>query len=139
MNAITLEGALTAYLQADAGVSAIVGNRISPYSGAEKFARPKLTYWRIDTQRQFTNQGPTYTPRTRIQFDAWADDYLTCKQILIAIRQALDGYRGTMNGITIQGIHALDERDTPLTNVDPGKDKPIQRSTQDYYVDYVEL
>jgi len=134
----TIEGAIVAHLQADAGVSAIVGTKIHPFAGAEDFPRPKLTYWRVDTQRQFSNQGPTMTPRARFQLDAWADNYLTARQLLDAVRQALDGYIGVMNGWTIQGIHALDERDQPATTVDPGKKAPINRSSLDVYVDYVE-
>jgi hypothetical protein len=135
--ATTIEGAIVAMLAADTTVSGLIGARIRPFGDPEEIARPFLTYWRVDTDREITNDGPTGKSTPRIQFDAWAEDLLTARQITAAVRKLLNGFRGTVGGINVDQIRSVGERDNS-TPADPGKKKPVQRVTLDIKISFTE-
>lgn len=132
-----IEAAIRAKLVADADVNGIISGRIHPFTVPTEIARPKLTYQRIDTVRWYSNDGPTGSPRIRLQVDCWADELLTAKTLADKVRQCLDGYRGVTSGVQVDGVHLQDERDMPQAMA-PGQEKPIQRVSLDFIVDFQE-
>lgn len=140
--ATTIEGALVARLVADSIVNGLVANRIHPFNDPRQIARPKLTYWRVNTTRSsddggLTNDGPTGMAVTRIQFDAWADSMLVAKQVVAAVRHSLNGFAGTLSGLVVNQIHVVDERDNTVP-VDAGQQTPVQRVSIDCMVTYTD-
>lgn len=105
------EEALFAILSNDAGVTAIVGDRIYPLQTPEEGQYPALSYWRVDGPREHALDGPAGLARPRMQVDAWANDFRTAKAAIEAVIEALDGYRGTVAGVSIVGILALNDHD----------------------------
>lgn len=143
MMATIVEGALVAKLVANTTVAGLVDNRIHPFNDPRKVAYPKLTYWVVNTTRSsdaggLTNSGPTGMALARVQFDAWATTMLEAKQLVAAVRRCLNGYAGTVGGITIDQIHAVDERDNTVP-VDAGQQTPVQRVTIDMMVTYTDV
>jgi hypothetical protein len=130
-NATTIEGAIVALLTADAGTTALVADRIYPFAAPQQVAFPRLTYQRVGTDRSsevgaFTNDGPTGLAIARLQFDAFADSLLTAKQVIAAVRRALNGYAGTNAGVRIACMYIEDERELPAV-LYAGQNKPLQR------------
>ena len=140
--ATTLEGAIASLLAADAGVSAIAGGRVYPFNSPASLPRPKLTYWRWDTDRDvevggFTNDGPTGFAVARFFIDAWADDRLTVIRLAAAARRAINGRAGTVGTVAIGCVRVASEREQAGALV-PGREVPVQRQTLDVRVSYLE-
>ena len=106
-----IEEALVAILQADATVSGLVNDRIYPLVAPVGAELPAITYQRISGVRMETLQGPTGLAAPRFQFSCLANTYSQAKSLANAVRQALDGYSGTVNGVVIDSILCKNEQD----------------------------
>jgi hypothetical protein len=133
-----IETAVLNLILADANVVAIIGDRVRPFTDTTNTSLPALTYWRKNTNRPFSNDGPTGQGITSFQLDAWATTATTCWQILDAVRLALDGIQGSYFSTRIDYIHVTDQTDQTNTPVRTGNQKPIQRATMDIEVSYTE-
>lgn len=89
-----MEWGLAQFLLADAGVAALVGDRIEPGMFSPGLALPAIKYLDWSTTRQQTHDGPSGAAVGRVQLDCWAADYKTAKLVARAVRLALDGYQG---------------------------------------------
>ena len=112
-----LEEGLKAYLAGFAGLAALVtANRIYPGRMKQGSTLPCVVYNRISTSsiqaHDSTGIGGDLS-FVRMQFDSWADTALAAKGVADQIRAALNGKKGTVNGITLQGVLAGDERFLP--------------------------
>jgi hypothetical protein len=133
-----IETALINILTNDPGVSGIVGGRVRPFTDANTTAYPCLTYWRSNTDRPISNDGPTGQSIAIFQLDAWAADAATCWQVSNAVRLATNGKSGTLYGTQIDSIRWQDETDQINTPVLPGKQKATQRRTATVVISYAE-
>jgi hypothetical protein len=61
-----------------------------------------------------------------IQFDVWSNSLLTAKQTAAALRELLNGYSGILEGIIINSMQVVQEREIDAA-LYPGTEKPIQR------------
>lgn len=140
----TIEGAFVAMVTGDSTVAGIIGaNAMKPFTDTTAVARPKLSYWRWGTDRSaptggFTNDGPTGMAIAKFLVDAWADDLLTVKQLVNAVRNAVNGKGGTFNGLKIDVIQVVDEREQPAQRI-AGREKPVQRVTLDLRLTYGDI
>lgn len=107
--------ALFAHLSADAGVSALVGDRIYPQRKPQDAPLPAVVWHTIDTPRVNTHgdaPGDDTLAHPRIQFDALSEDrdgvsgYDEACAITTALRLALHGFRGDMAGLAVGGVLA---------------------------------
>ncbi len=72
-NPLTLKEAMVAFLKADPGVSALVGNSIYPEVGTDiPTDFPRLTYQQVAKQDDTTLQLSTDQPIVHMAFHAWA-------------------------------------------------------------------
>lgn len=97
-----IEAGIVSLLNADSTVSGLIGPRLFPVLVPEGSMPinagdpPCLSY-------QVISNTPTYTlalnefDQKRIQFDAWAVTYASCKSVKQAVRNVLDGYTGTLS------------------------------------------
>ncbi|WDI31594.1 DUF3168 domain-containing protein [Hyphococcus flavus] len=95
-----IEEALIALLLADAGVSALAGDRVSPTIARQGEAAPYV----VATVISFTDQHHAAGPGLNVfrwQVDSYAPTWLAAKQLSRAIHGLLDGYRGTTAGVEI--------------------------------------
>lgn len=104
-----------AYLEADAGITALVDDHIYPIRRPEKSPMPAVSWHRASADRVYT-----YDPyldaepwvETRIQVDCWAYTALEMRDIGNAVLQALSGYDGSLSTTLMQSVTAVNELDT---------------------------
>lgn len=111
-----LEEAIVALLAADPEITGEVEGRIAAAVLPESLSRPNIVYQRLDTGRQWHNDGPAGMPTAAVQISCYADDYPTAKALATAVKD-LDGYSGTVGdpvtGLYVGSMFLDDERDAP--------------------------
>lgn len=90
-----LEQGITALLSADSGLAALIAGRIYPATAPETPTFPLITYLVVSSKPQYALDG-SQCGYKRLQFDAFGSSYADCKTVLRALRNALDGYTGTL-------------------------------------------
>lgn len=107
---MSIEPGLFAHLCADAGVAALVGDRIYPAGRIPEAAPlPALTYQRVSTVPQQTLDGLAGLTQVRMQITAWAEGDTApaqSKALAAAVIRSLAGFRGEWaGGVPISGIN----------------------------------
>ena len=119
-----IEKLLTLLLKNDAGVLAIVANRIYPMLVPQDAAMPALTYQKISGNWQVQMDGPHNMSRERFQINCWAETYAGAKSLADAVRAELNGYD---TGNASIGVHLITlENETDLL-VDVGDMRGTRR------------
>ncbi len=132
-----VETAIVALLLGDSDVTALVGTRVEPVQTSQTLIRPNVVYQRVTTSRVHTQDGATGLADCRLQVSCWADTYAAAKTLADKVRLALDAYKGTAAGITVDGIFLQDEGDMPQPPL-AGGEKGIHGVRQDYRIHYQE-
>jgi len=135
------------FLAADAAITALVGTapttRIYPLSLPQRPTLPALTYSWISATRIPVMDAPIGMASPRVQVDCWADTYLVAVELFEAVRQRLDGFKGTMGspGTLVHGAFLDSERDFYEATVEAGtgSGRGIYRRSADYLIHYEEL
>lgn len=74
-----------------------------------------VVYFRVDSIVERDLSRPSALRRTRFQVDVYARSYGDAQDIATAIREACDGFRGTVTGaagsLVLHGVTLEDERD----------------------------
>ncbi|KFG90734.1 hypothetical protein BV98_001446 [Sphingobium herbicidovorans NBRC 16415] len=105
-----MEADLIARLLADAGLAALIGNRVTPVSRVQGEALPALTLTKVAPGRAYTFSGADGTHGTLMQFDAWALSAAAAKAVATALTAILE--TPATSGGTIFGMSFLQsERD----------------------------
>lgn len=95
---MTIEEALVAHLADDAGVAALVNARIYPGLLPQKPGYPSIVYHRVSGPREHSHDGPSGLTHPRFQLDCIDGTFKGARELGVAVRLALDGFRGTMGG-----------------------------------------
>lgn len=127
---MTAEEGIVAELLADAAVSALVSARVFRLL-PQNVTYPAISYQRISTERFNTLDGPNDLTQIRIQVDSWAATYAAVKALATAVRQALNGVRPLLGGVTVQHVYLV-AGDTDDVTIDG--DRIDHRVTQDYMI-----
>lgn len=110
-----VEQAGYAILKAASGVTALVGGssspRIYPNVVPQDVALPAIAYQRISTRRRAVHGSPASLARPRLQLTILAETYSEVKALAAAVREAMDGYMGTVGGVEVGVALADDETD----------------------------
>jgi len=106
-----LEDGLQTFLVANAGVAALVIDRVQPFPLPQESVMPAITYRRIDAPRMMAHDGPTGFATARIQCDCWGKNYSQAKRTANAVRKACDGYVGLMGSVEIHETEAAGDID----------------------------
>jgi hypothetical protein len=132
----TLKTAIATILMGDSAVQAIVDGRVNP-GGDPTRGQAFVNYHRITRTSEPRMEGPDTLAHTTIQINSFGDRDFSSEQLSDAVRNALDGFSGTVNGVSISYIDLQDEAD--LDDYEPGN-KTISRHgvRQDYLVTYTE-
>lgn len=104
------EKAVVALLTANAGVTAIVGTRISAVQGMQPDDAPFLVYWKENAIREerISMGGPAIV-KAIIGIHCVALDYATLKSLGEAVRLALVTQFGTVAGVDVNDIQVAAE------------------------------
>jgi hypothetical protein len=110
------EQAFRYLLGANTALAALVSTRIYPQSAPQSAVRPFITFERISADHHHHMTAASGLVKAVIQATAWAEDYSTAKTVAEAMREAADGYRGTITisvGVALTNCHIMisNERD----------------------------
>ena len=100
--------AIYSILTEDAGVSAVVGNKVYPQIAAQGAAFPFVVYVLQDNSPSDTKSGPSTLDEVRYDIVAAAETYTELSSLTERIRLALDRYTGDIGGVEIDSIQFID-------------------------------
>lgn len=107
-----MEEALTNHLLAQAGLVALVGQRITWARRPQGSTLPAIVLHVISRQPQYTMEAASGLASRRIQVDCWADSFAGAKGAAREVAAALSGARMTVGGVAFQGGFQEGERDS---------------------------
>ncbi len=142
MTVADLRPALKAFLLADSAIGGIVdatmslqsgGSRIFPNRLPQGIVKPSIVYTLISDAGDYHMQGASGLAHPRYQIDAWAQTVDLAASLALAIKNAIDGYRGTMGSgdalVNVQGVF----RDS-AGREDFDETARLYRSGRDYFI-----
>lgn len=109
-----IEQALYVKVTGTAAIAALIGLRLYPGRIPQESALPAILYFKATGDRVHSLAGPSGLADPTFQFDIYASGsggYKVCKNVARELRLALDGYRGSVSGVNIQGIILDSEQD----------------------------
>lgn len=113
-----IEKALTTLLTTDTLLSGLISTRVYPIRTPDNVTFPCVVYQRIQSDRAHTLEDAGNLTFSRFVVDGWAaknppsGSYAQALAIGRAIQAILDGYRGTVEMVDIQGILQINETHT---------------------------
>ena len=125
---MSIEQGLVAHLLADAGVSALIGNRVHPGAIPQDGAIPAVVYLRVSSARSVDLDGPSDFVQVRMRLDLWDNTYGGSKALGDAVRAAL-------NGVGLASPKLLGAEPVQLVYLDNDGDLPdFEGDRRDYRV-----
>jgi len=127
---------LTAYLKADATITAAVSGRVFPNVVPQGTAFPAISYNQVSGVRlSDVTDGPTGRAMPRITINSWATKYLAARSLADAVRLRLNGVTGTIGSMTGVRVTLDNEFDSFEEEAGTGG---VHRVLQDYIVSFIE-
>lgn len=126
--------AVKLHLKDDAGVAALVGERVYLRRAPQKAGFPRVVVSIASVQwvtRSQDDKGDAV--KVRVQIDSLSKNEDQVDAVAEAVANAVDGYTGTMQGVVVRGFRQEDERDN-YEQLDDASDEGAHRITQDYEV-----
>jgi hypothetical protein len=109
----------------------LAGTRLFPVLLREAETLPAATYQLITTRPLYTLNKRINFTQSRIQFDTWAGDYVSAKNLMAAINAAVDNFSGDLvDGTHVFGVQLLTSGDLFES------DANIYRCTADYMIQH---
>lgn len=96
-----IEAALATYLKSRTAVSDIVGTRVGEGLAAQAATRPFLSYELDGGQRFYHSTGASGLVSQRITLKFEGTTYGEARTLYDAVRDEIDGFQGTWDGISI--------------------------------------
>jgi len=132
----TLKSAIYAILMGDSNLQALVDGRVGP-GGDPVEGKTSVVFHVISSIRGHTQSGPDDLAMPTLQVNSYGARDYTAEQVSDAVRKALDGFNGTVNGVFISYMALDDEGD--LDDFEPGNRRVSRHGVrQDYLVSYTE-
>ncbi len=131
-----MEEALVAYLLADTGLSALVGNRVHWVQRPQGGALPCVVLRKISGSRDYHYKVPSGFVDARVQIDCMGLSYLASKQVARAVRDALSVVQFTQGSVKFEGCFYDNERDLSEENKTPVE--RVFNTSMDFLIKYQE-
>ena len=128
-----VEEAVRDKLLSDSAVSALVSERVYASELPQKPTYPAIIYEHVDSERDFTMEGPSGFVTTTMEIRVYASSYSGVKDLATKIRQVLNGLDDMILGVKILGIFLQNESD------DFDEDLDVNISILDYSVNHDEV
>lgn len=106
-----IESALVSLLKADSTVASLVSTRIYPVVVPQGATLPAIAQSKVSGPRVHAHDGVQQLATPTIQWECKGSTYASAKAVATAVRGAVDGYTGTIGGVTIQAIYVRNEID----------------------------
>jgi hypothetical protein len=94
-----------------------------PVQAAESAVPPYAVYMRTNTNRERTTMNNAGIPVAAFTVTVYADMYGEGKELAESIRRAVDNFKGTASGVTIERCFLVDEADGDVVDL-AGEGKP---------------
>lgn len=95
---------LVTRLLADGPLTALVGDKIYPVVAEQEAQRPYVTLRRTGVSPTIIKNEVSGKDEVNVNIAAYAATYKECIQILAAIREVVDNYKGTSAGINFLNV-----------------------------------
>lgn len=113
-----LQEALTTYLKAYAGLTALISTRLFPDEIPQGTTLPAVFYINISDVKSHTLTGQLALESPMIQYTVYASTKPSARAVANQIKAALKDYVGTLSGVTIQYIRLINELSNKYTSPD---------------------
>lgn len=116
-----IDEALTAYLLARPGLTALIGRRLYPEETPQSIdlaTQTAVTYIFVSDVKIHTHDGQEALESPSIQFTAYAPTRSAARAVSIQLKTALCDYVGTMSGLEVQYIKLINELPSMWKNTD---------------------
>ena len=107
-----IDEALTAYLLARPGLTALIGQRLYPEETppfVDLKTQTAVTYIFVSDVKLHTHDGQEALERPTIQFTAYAPTRPAARAVALQLKSALCDYVGTLSGLVVQYIKLINE------------------------------
>lgn len=133
----TLKQAIYAILMGDSALQGLVDGRVTPGGDPQK-GDTSVVFYQISSIPGHSFDGPdTYINET-LQVNSYGMRDYTAESVANAVRNALNGFSGTVNGVSIQYAALQDQGD--IDDFEPGNRKVSRHGVrQDYLISYQQL
>lgn len=108
----SIKAALYTYLSTHPALVPVVGTHIYPLVAPTSITQPYVTMQRLMHVNDRHMVGVTDLAHLTLQLDSWALTSCEAEQVTEALRQALDGYRGSMAGVAVEYCAVINEFDS---------------------------
>lgn len=112
----SIEASFRSLITGNAGIAAIVSSRVYPIVAPDNCVFPCITYQRINTSREHRLDGPGNFTTALFETIIWTKRETgsgggveQARDLSRKIQAVLDGYRGTVSSVDIQGILGQNE------------------------------
>lgn len=99
-----ISGIITVLL-ADAGVTALTGDKIYPVVAEQEVKRPYVTVRRTGVSPTIVKNEVSGKDEMNVNIAAYAATYKECIDILLAVRTVIDNYKGIPAGSTVNFLN----------------------------------
>lgn len=127
---------LRSFLAADATIAGLVvtgsTTRIYPVKMPQGVTATSIVYNEISGQGDHHMEGSSGLVRVRMQIGAWATTADAAHALFLAIKGRIDGYRGLMGAVDVQGCFIDSWRDLEDT------ENKMFGKVADYFINYSE-
>lgn len=105
--------ALRSLLLGDAGIAALVADRVYPLRLPQGVKVASVVYTRVTGDTDYTTQGASGYARSRMQIAAWAPTADAATALANKVKDCLSGFTGAVGNpsVVIQGAFCTDERE----------------------------
>jgi hypothetical protein len=110
-----------------------VGFQVYPVAVPKGAEFPFIVYRRANISRESSLSGPLFRPEVNIQIASWAMTYDGARVVADEVRLALDGYTGSLAGVTIHDMRLVSETDDYLDPSAVGAQLPPAYETRQLY------
>lgn len=108
-----IDAAILALLNSASAVVALASTRIYKSMLPEGTSLPAVTWHHIGGAGTHTHGGVIKNRDLYVQFSCWGDDPTKMESLAKAVRDAVDGYHGTIGGHTIERAAVSNEIELP--------------------------
>lgn len=101
---MALNEAIYAWWQANSTLCSLAGSRLYPQKLPQGSTLPATVYQQVSEAGDMAHDGPLNLFKAVYQFDNYGSSLSQAKALALALRQQLNGYKGTVGGVTIEGV-----------------------------------
>jgi hypothetical protein len=124
-------------IETSPALARLLGFRVYPMLAPVSAALPFCTYQRAIIERNQTLSVPVGVPRVAVQIDTYALTYEQGREVVDALRAALDGWSGSAYGVDVKHVALESERDG-FVQLDGSELPPVYQITQTFEVAWQE-